>query len=103
MNIYIAPSLLSADFGHLADGAKAAEQAGADELHLDIMDGHFVPNLTFGPQVVEMAKKHVNLPLNVHLMISNPEQYVQDFVEAGADAVHIHIEAECNAPDVLEQ
>ncbi|MBC8453949.1 ribulose-phosphate 3-epimerase, partial [PVC group bacterium] len=92
MKIRILPSLLAADMGHLADEAKRAEDAGADELHLDIMDGHFVPNLSMGPAIVEMARKTVGIPLNVHLMLSHPEQYLNTFIDAGADTLHIHIE-----------
>ena len=99
MKIKILPSLLAADPGYLADGARLAEQAGADELHLDIMDGHFVPNISMGPAVVAMARQQVRIPLNVHLMLSRPDLYIKAFVEAGADTVLIHIEAEC---DVLE-
>ena len=102
MKVKILPSLLAADFGHLEEGARRAEACGADELHLDIMDGHLVPNLSMGPAVVEMARKAVNIPLNVHLMMTNPDQHVQNFVDAGADTVLIHIEAQCNVPEVLE-
>lgn len=101
MKIRILPSLLAADMGHLADEAKRAEDAGADELHLDIMDGHFVPNLSMGPAIVEMARKTVGIPLNVHLMLSHPEQYLNTFIDAGADTLHIHIEAECSVPESL--
>jgi ribulose-phosphate 3-epimerase len=102
MKISILPSLLSADFGQLAEGCRRAENTGGDALHLDVMDGHFVPNLTIGPQVIKMAKETVNIPLNVHLMVSNPDQLAQNFIEAGADTLSIHIEAECNVPETLE-
>jgi ribulose-phosphate 3-epimerase len=92
-NILIAPSLLSADFGHLADEITAVEKAGADLLHLDIMDGHFVPNITFGPDIVKTIRRLTKLPLDVHLMISNPELYLARFVEAGADYLTIHFES----------
>lgn len=103
MNFKILPSLLAADTGYLAAGAKQAEQAGADALHLDIMDGHFVPNISMGPAVVAMARREVNIPLNVHLMLSRPDLYLKAFVEAGADTVLIHIEADCNVPESLER
>lgn len=101
MRIKILPSLLAADMGELRKCAKQAEDAGADELHLDIMDAHFVPNLSMGPDVVEMAKKAVSIPLSVHLMMTYPDQYLNRFIDAGADLLHIHIEAECNVPETL--
>ena len=103
MQIHILPSLLAADFGHLADGAKRAEAAGADLLHLDIMDAHFVPNLSMGPDVVKMAKSAVQIPLSVHLMMTHPDQYLTAFIEAGADSLLIHIEAECDVPEALQR
>ena len=79
----LAPSILSADFSRLGDDIKAVEEAGADYIHIDIMDGHFVPNITVGPLIVETAKTITTLPLDVHLMISDPDCYVQDFIKAG--------------------
>jgi ribulose-phosphate 3-epimerase len=96
--IAILPSLLASDFGNLEAGARKAEMAGADALHLDIMDGHFVPNLSMGPDVVKMARRVVGIPLSVHLMMSQPEPYLARFIEAGADVLLIHIEI---AGDVL--
>ncbi len=92
MKIKIAPSLLSADFGSLAKDIKRVEKAGADMLHVDIMDGHFVPNITIGPVVVKYMRKATALPLDVHLMIENPGKYIDAFVEAGSDMITVHIE-----------
>src|SRR2546422_7003572 len=89
----IAASLLSADFAHLADEVRAVEEAGADWLHLDVMDGHFVPNITIGPMVVEAVRDATTLPLDVHLMIEHPERYVEDFAKAGAQYISVHQEA----------
>ena len=93
MHVKIAPSILSADFGRLADEVRAVESAGADYIHVDVMDGRFVPNLTIGPLVVEAVKRATRLPLDVHLMIVEPEKYITDFVKAGADLITVHQEA----------
>lgn len=91
--IYIAPSILSADFARLADEVAAVERAGADFLHVDVMDGHFVPNLTVGPPIVESLKKVTKLPLDVHLMITNADAFIPEFADAGADYLTVHVEA----------
>ena len=88
----IAPSVLSADFSRLGDEIQAVERAGADLIHLDVMDGHFVPNITAGPILVEAARKSTKLPLDVHLMIENPEKFIPDFVKAGANSISVHVE-----------
>ena len=89
----IAPSILSADFSRLGEEIRAVEAGGADYIHVDVMDGHFVPNITIGPLVVEAVRKITHLPLDVHLMISNPEMYIPEFAKAGADIIVIHAEA----------
>lgn len=89
----IAPSILSANFLKLGEEIKAAEKAGADILHIDIMDGHFVPNITIGPFIVEAINSITSLPLDVHLMIENPDKYLEDFINAGADYLTVHYEA----------
>ncbi len=89
----IAPSILSADFSRLGQEIKAVQNAGADWIHVDVMDGHFVPNLTIGPLVVQAAKQVTSLPLDVHLMIENPDQFIPDFIKAGAGLVSVHVEA----------
>ncbi len=89
----IAPSILSADFSKLGDEIRAVEKAGADWIHVDVMDGHFVPNITIGPLVVEAARKVTTLPLDVHLMIENPDRYINDFINAGADLIAVQVEA----------
>ena len=91
--VRIAPSILSADFGRLADEVRAAEAAGADSIHVDVMDGRFVPNITIGPLVVRAVRAATRLPLDVHLMIVEPERYVDAFAEAGADIMSVHLEA----------
>jgi ribulose-phosphate 3-epimerase len=100
--IEVAPSILSADFACLEREVKAAQDAGADRIHCDIMDGHFVPNITFGPLVVEAVRKSVTIPLDVHLMIDNPEKHIDDFCRAGADTLIVHAEVCGNGlPQVL--
>jgi ribulose-phosphate 3-epimerase len=91
--IELAPSILSADFAHLADQVRSATEGGATLVHVDIMDGHFVPNLTIGPPVVKSLRKFTDLPLDCHLMIENPDMYIPDFVQAGADWISVHQEA----------
>ena len=90
--IKIAPSILAANFSKLADEVREVEQAGAELIHIDVMDGHFVPNITMGPIVVEALRPVTNLPLDVHLMIENPDQYIESFAKAGADYITVHVE-----------
>src|SRR3954466_6024819 len=101
--VLIAPSILSADFGRLAEEVKAIEAAGADYVHVDVMDGRFVPNLTIGPVVVEAVRRATQLPLDVHLMIVEPEKYIADFVKAGASIVTVHVETCPHLNRTLEQ
>ena len=89
----LAPSILSADFAHLADQVRSVTEGGATLVHVDVMDGHFVPNITIGPPVVKSLRKVTDLPLDCHLMIENPDQYIPDFVQAGADWISVHQEA----------
>ncbi len=89
----IAPSILSADFSRLGEEIRSVEQAGAEVIHIDVMDGHFVPNITIGPLVVRAARQVTKLPLDVHLMITDPDRYLDDFAAAGADWITVHVEA----------
>ena len=93
MSVLIAPSLLSADVARLGEEVRAVERGGADWIHVDVMDGHFVPNLTFGPLVVRAVHKLTNVPLDVHLMIEDPDRYIEAFVDAGAARISVHVEA----------
>lgn len=92
-SLMIAPSILSADFTRLGDEIRAVEAAGADVIHVDVMDGHFVPNITIGPLVVRAVRAVTGLPVDVHLMITDPDRYLKDFIDAGADWVTVHVEA----------
>ena len=92
-SLMIAPSILSADFTRLGDEIRAVEAAGADVIHVDVMDGHFVPNITIGPLVVRAVRAVTDLPVDVHLMITDPDRYLKDFIDAGADWVTVHVEA----------
>ena len=100
--IMLAPSLLSADFSRLAEEVREVEKAGCDALHIDVMDGHFVPNLTIGPLVVSAVRKVTKLPLDVHLMIEQPERHIESFVKAGADRLTVHVEACPNLHSTLQ-
>lgn len=98
----IAPSILSADFANLGQDVKMVEELGADYIHVDVMDGHFVPNITFGPNVVAAIRPITKLPLDCHLMIEQPELYVADFANAGADIINVHVEATPHIHRVLQ-
>jgi ribulose-phosphate 3-epimerase len=102
-NIIISPSILSADFANLERDVERVEEAGADWIHVDVMDGHFVPNITIGAPVVKSLRKITNMPLDVHLMIENPENYIKDFIDAGSDYITIHYEAVNNVKDLIDQ
>lgn len=91
--IKIAPSILSADFSCLGEEVKRIEKGGADLVHIDVMDGHYVPNITFGPPVIKCLRKVTDMPFDVHLMIEEPEKYIKDFVDAGADYITVHVES----------
>ena len=99
----IAPSILSADFGRLGEEILAAEKAGADWIHIDVMDGHFVPNITIGPGPVKWLRKITRLPFDVHLMISNPELYIKSFAEAGSDIITVHVETDSHLKRTIAQ
>ena len=101
-SIKIAPSILSADFGQLGSEIKKLEKAGADMIHIDVMDGHFVPNLTIGPPVIKSLKKYTNVPFDVHLMISPVHKYIEDYAKSGADIITIHPEATNNLEKSIE-
>ncbi len=103
MKVQIAPSILSADFSRLGQEIKAVEQAGADLIHVDVMDGQFVPNITIGPLVVEAIRPVTRLPLDVHLMIVQPERYIEQFAKAGADLITVHVEACIHLHRVIEK
>jgi ribulose-phosphate 3-epimerase len=102
-SVKIAPSILSADFSRLKDEIQAVEAAGADWLHVDVMDGHFVPNITVGPVVVESVRKVTKMPLDVHLMITDPDKYAPEFIKAGADWISIHPDTSKNKNESLQK
>ncbi len=102
-SIKLAPSILSADFGRLGEQVAQVSKAGADYIHVDVMDGHFVPNITIGPPVVECIRSWTNVPLDVHLMIENPQDYIRQFADAGADILTVHIELKGHLHRLVQQ
>ncbi len=102
-HVKIAPSILTADFGHLADQLAAAEKGGADLIHLDVMDGWFVPNISFGPLLIRSVRQYTSLPLDVHLMVQDPERYLAEFADAGASILTVHVEASVHLQRTLQQ
>ena len=103
MVIGIVPSVLSADFTRLGDQVREAEEAGAQRIQVDVMDGHFVPNITMGPMIVNAVRQSTTLPVEAHLMISNPEQYIEEFANAGADVIIVHQEASPHLHRIIQQ
>src|SRR6266566_1799815 len=103
MTIGIVPSILSADFTRLGEQVREAEEAGAQRIQVDVMDGHFVPNITMGPMVVEAVRRCTSLPVEAHLMITNPEHYIEDFAKAGADVIIVHQEASPHLHRIIQQ
>ena len=102
-NVKISPSILSADFGKLGNEIQNLEKAGADLIHIDVMDGHFVPNITIGPEVISKLRKHTSLPFDVHLMISPVDNFIKNFAESGADIITIHPEATKNLTESIKK
>ena len=102
-NVKISPSILSADFSQLGQEIKSLEKAGADMIHIDVMDGHFVPNITIGPEVIYKLRKYSSLPFDVHLMISPVHNFIKNFAEAGSDIITIHPEATDNLIDSIKK
>ncbi len=102
MKIQISPSILSADYGNLESELRRITAAGADMVHIDVMDGHFVPNITLGAPIVKCIRHATDLPFDVHLMISEPQKYIPDFISAGADSITFHVESDCDVDKTLD-